>query len=726
MKKYLFLFIAALFSVSCIYTANEFDFKADNVLYVNDVSNVAGGFISLGSTWAKQQTEVSVRASEDKLSFEFRCFGDVDKTVFSGKKADDDMTLFGGDHIELQIAPDWKKDKTYMHFAVNPAKSFYHAVGQDKSWTPKKFDCSVSVQNDCRIITLEFPWTTLGVDKMPEAGTVWKVNFCRGVKMKGSGIEFSSWTGAASYHDINQMGELVFGRKSAYGSVRIFKCAIENGDFLVCKAAAMKKSSCTLQILLNGELCSEKKMSDTVRVDFADKIKNRYIPLKSADKITLRLVANKNIVWEKSAYGAVGGKDFMLPDKFEYLKDSQMRCSFAAPSGKIVIRNDEKVFAEYEVAAKSASVSLKGIPAGRYVVQYSSNGNYSTRVIFIRDAQIASFAPMEKNAVLAAKGEQLFFDGKPFYLLGISGGSKTHYPAPAAFTLRYGAGSRKNAPVYQGLPGKKLVRKPYTGYAFNYEWQKEIGKHLAKQSKSVVNAWRTIAYEANLPVFFMQKDGELISVKDGSKVYGEIYAMAKKAMPDKLFSVHVDNMASLSDYVKYCDIMEFSSWRSSYHSSDMLLYQGEDFDFVRRHLGNKPIVMWLGGSIPNRRCRSAEEIRGALYHTIIKGGAGNIIHMGHGGIPSDRSRFWSMLSMLSREIDTFYSDLINGKPYSVKLPSVFAGKAVITADNELLLVVLNKTNTVQKLTAEHLPYSHKTFEFTPYEPRVFRFQCNAL
>ena len=85
-----------------------------------------------------------------------------------------------------------------------------------------------------------------------------------------------------------------------------------------------------------------------------------------------------------------------------------------------------------------------------------------------------------------------------------------------------------------------------------------------------------------------------------------------------------------------------------------------------------------------------------------------------------------MLSMLSREIDTFYSDLINGKPYSVKLPSAFAGKAVITADNELLLVVLNKTNTVQKLTAEHLPYLHKTFEFTPYEPRVFRFQCNAL
>ena len=130
--------------------------------------------------------------------------------------------------------------------------------------------------------------------------------------------------------------------------------------------------------------------------------------------------------------------------------------------------------------------------------------------------------------------------------------------------------------------------------------------------------------------------------------------------------------------------------------------------------------MWLGGSIPNSKVRSAEEIRAGVYYTVIKGGAGNIIHMGHGGIPAHRTRFWSMLSMLQNEINSFYPELQKGIPYNIELPSGFAGRAVITADKELLLVILNKCAFSQTLELDYPYYQKAKIQFTPFEPRVIR------
>lgn len=720
MKKYLLLFVFASFFVSCTCVQKKADLNFGNRVVVNNSDNAAGGFLSLASTWAKQQTEVFVSAAEKGLRFEFRCYGKPEDTVFSGKKADDDMTLFGSEHIELQLAPNWQKDGSYYHFAVNPAKSYYHAIKHDTSWTPKKFDCTVENHREYRSIVLDIPWETVGEKGMPKEGTVWKANFCRASKMKNSGVEFSSWTGAASFHDLNQMGELVFSEKLQQLSPRILKFNLENGNMLTVSAALQNEGKYILQSCFNGQVYGEKTLKNKDIADLKVRLENRYIPLKSLDKISLRLLRDGCVVWEKSAFTSAVARDFMSLDKIEYVKNSSMRCKLASASGQLVIKNDEKVFAAHKITAKNQSVSLQNLPSGRYIVEFSNGTSRSSRVIFICEKMVEEAAPMKKKAVLAAKGENLFFDNKPFYLLGISGGTKTHFPMPAAFTLRYGRGGRKFAPVYQGLPGKRLVRKPYTGYAFNYGWEKQLAKHFALQSKSSQNIWRTLCYEANLKTFFTQKDGTLKPIADGHKVYGEIYKMAKKAMPDKIFSIHVDNMAVLADYAAHCDVMEFASWRSSYHASDMLLHQGDDLDIVRRHVGNKPVVMWLGGSIPNGYCRSAEEIRAGVYHTIIKGGAGNIIHMGHSGVPGHRTRFWSMLSMLSRELDGFYSELINGSKYEIELPPPFAARAAVTAQNELLIVILNKSAGEQVLTLNIPDRQRRTLIFTPYEPRVVR------
>ena len=45
------------------------------------------------------------------------------------------MTLFGGEHVELLIAPfGLNEDGIYYHFALNPAGSVYHAKRHDTEW----------------------------------------------------------------------------------------------------------------------------------------------------------------------------------------------------------------------------------------------------------------------------------------------------------------------------------------------------------------------------------------------------------------------------------------------------------------------------------------------------------------------------------------------------------------------------------------------------------------
>ena len=141
---------------------------------------------------------------------------------------------------------------------------------------------------------------------------------------------------------------------------------------------------------------------------------------------------------------------------------------------------------------------------------------------------------------------------------------------------------------------------------------------------------------------------------------------------------------------------------------------------MRSFAKKKPLVLWLGGTIPNTVCRSAEEIRAGVYYTILKGGVGNIIHMGHTGMSATRTRFWSMLSMLPGEIDSFYADLKTWKETEIKLPKNLIGKAVTGPEGQLLLVVLN--TSLREIQAEiELPgFEKEKLTFTPLEPRVIR------
>ena len=206
--------------------------------------------------------------------------------------------------------------------------------------------------------------------------------------------------------------------------------------------------------------------------------------LKGQKRISLYLLDSRRIPLQNFTGNITSDAVFLSLDKMEYIGEKEMLCKFFQVPGKIVIKDDKKVILTQDVTEKETKISLEGLKPGRYILDYSTQGKHSSRVFFITETPLKKVSEIPEKGKLSVKGNELLLDGKPFYLLGISGGSKTHYLHPAEFSLRYGNGYRKNALIYQGFPGKRLVWKPATGYAFYKNWKNMISTHLEKLKKA--------------------------------------------------------------------------------------------------------------------------------------------------------------------------------------------------------------------------------------------------
>lgn len=691
----------------------------------NQKSLPASGFISLGNVWASEQTEFTTEKTKDGIKFEITSHGNTKNMEWSEKKADDDMTLFGGEHIELLIAPyGLNEDGIYYHFSINPAGSIYHAKRRDTDWNPG-VKPEIEIKPDCWILKIEIPFTALAMIKenCVTPGTVWNINVARTIKKKGKSAEHSSWTGSSDFHNILSMGQLRFSGNLPKDQLQVYKCLVNNDGKLELDVAKIGKEHAYLQIFDNDELVAVKKMNGAERIKLTCDMRNNYVALKGDKKLSLYLLGPYRVpIQEVSGNLKAYDGAFLNLDKLEYINAKELTCEVFLTPGKAVIKNDKQTFIEQEITKKTSKIPLTGLTPGRYVLEYTSHGKRSSRVFFIAPETLTELPALPENGKLSAAGTDLLLNEKPFYLLGISGGSKTYFPQHPGFTLRYGAGSRKNAIPYQGIPGRRLVRKPVTGYAYQKNWKNTIQKHFDTVKKSGKTSWRLLCYEANLAVLFYGEDGSLKVDPDGHEIYQTIYKMAKDTEPDTLFSIHIDNVIKVKNYVDSCDVLEYATWSSCYHRLSMIKNFGVDFDNIRRFAEEKPLIVWLGGSIPTPDSRTAEEVRAGVYYTILKGGAGNIIHMGHGGMPQNRTRFWSMLSMLSREVESFYNDLKTWKETEIKLPANLLGKAVVSPNGELMAVILNTTGAEVQAEIELPGFGKEKLTFTPYEPRVIRKQ----
>jgi len=692
-------------------------------------SSSAGGFRGIDGDWPEEQTEFQVARTENGFQVKIVCFGRPDTLSGTEKKPDDDMSLFFGEHAELQLAPSGG-DGIYYHFAVNPAGSVYHAERKDPDWTPPSFHCSTSSDENSWSAVFSFEWKTFGRD-VPGRDDVWRMNVCRTVRKKGAAARHGSWSGAVNFHKIDTMGFLRFSGKGAdRDGLRIFRLNAVPGSVglleLEGERAVPSEDRAVLRIFYGETLLSARALppgAGPFRMTFP---LAGYIPPVSGKDLTLQLAAEDGrILWERTGGIPSFTGRFLLLDKFDYArKDPCLTCRLDFVPGVLRITDGKKLLLSREVREKEVRIPLsESWTPGRYTAEYECGKMRSSCVFFLREnAENEPLPPLPENGVLRIRGDQLRLNGEPLYPLGISSTPRTFFPEPPGFTLKTGPGCRENpVRLSERLPGIRLIRKPVTGYALAADWETRASEYQEKEAKSAGPVIFRTNYEAQLPVFLTQADGSLRREPEGWKLYERFYREAKARLPESIFSIHLDNLNDLDRYADSCDVFEYASWQSSFHRTNMILNFRRDFETVRRVMKNQPLIVWLGGSIPDPECRTAEELRAGVYLTILLGGAGNIVHMGHGGVPEHRTRFWSLLARLSREVDSFYGDLVNWRPAALALPDDFAGAARLGPEDELLVVILNLTPEEKTGTFE-LPggYGKQTLTFTPFEPRVIR------
>ena len=690
--------------------------------YNTEQSLPASGFRTLDGNWCSGQTEVFLQRKKDEIQIRFVCYADTANMRFSKKEKDDNMNLFGGEHVELLLAPNGLNDGIYYHIAINPAGSIYHAKLRDLAWTPQYYNLAIEKLKDRWIATLVLPYSALGIKTPPADGSVWLANFCRTYAPNKGITEHSSLSGSKNFHDLNSMTKVIFGSNAPNASLQIRSVHQQPDGTLKIHTGKYGRTPVEIQVLLNGKCLRSYPLTapDHFEHVFTILDNDPYIPLKNNWLLTLRMNdLQGNTIDEKSGYLYSVDQNFLLLDQYVYFKNDPIRFDVLVTPGKFRIKQENKVIAEIPVSALK-NVYNPTLAPGRYVAEYEASGKYTSCVFFVQNAPPAPQAALKNKFTI--DGSMVKLDGKPFYLFTTSEGKLKNYQYYPDYTYRYGPGFRKNAIRRNGVPLQNFIRKPKTGHAFVKNLDARLEKFIQSQKKhQKTNIVYLLAYEANMAVFLRQPDNSLLAV-DPPAHFKRIYTRMKQGMPEAKIAIHIDHLDRLEEFIDCCDIFEFASWNSSYHGTNLLQNLKQDLLSVRSQAKGKPVVMWLGGSIPNPHCRTAEEIRAGVYCSILNGAAGNIVHMGHGGIPPHRTRFWSVLAALPREIDSFYGDLKTWEEVKdFVIPAGMDGKAVISPNGELLLVLLNNTLSEKKVTLE-LPgtYGKRTMTFTPLEPRVLR------
>lgn len=249
----------------------------------------------------------------------------------------------------------------------------------------------------------------------------------------------------------------------------------------------------------------------------------------------------------------------------------------------------------------------------------------------------------QKPEKIAPPQGDLTIKGKVFYAAG-----KPFYPVVA----------NKNKFLHiAGAFSCSFAREPLTGYLV----ESDVAKQLPVLEKSVQRAQKErvpvlfrILYESQMPLIFKEKDGSQRVAPDAIAYFETLYKAYKKAYPGKIFSMHADGALQLKERAqRCCDVIEYASWGSSYAPA-MVPYLADDLAQIRDAAGEKPVLFWLGTFKARGVDRSAEELRCGIFLTLLNGCAGNVIHLGHGGIPKENKRAWDMLDHIQDEINAFY------------------------------------------------------------------------
>ena len=402
------------------------------------------------------------------------------------------------------------------------------------------------------------------------------------------------------------------------------------------------------------------------------KILKKCLAASLALIITLSALSQEDVTNFLNASLIENFKHALQLDKYYYTpEDSELEFILnqgaTADSGKLEKLNisivqdchlNSRTLLSLDCNSVSGNLPLKGLPLGTLYLRASweqSGKPYQTIRAFQLNPRPLQPPSLPPNGKLTARGKQLYLNEDPIFLISASPTDKHFLQNQGSFNLAYGKyGSQENAICFEEVQGPLLLRLTgWIGYTFP-PWEKlqNMFREQFQPATATQNCLCRIAYEAQMGVAIHNPNG-ILDFPNGPQWYQKIYQELKQISPETLFSIQVDNFAVAGDYVPSCDILEVASWPSSY-GSDMMPHLQRDMTEIKENCPDKPILFWLGGTIPNKHCRIAEELRGAAFLAVANDLAGIIIHMGHGYLPAERSRLWSMVSNLNAEIQPVF------------------------------------------------------------------------
>ena len=681
-----------------------------------------GTFITLiGDFSVMPESECKLSYTSDALRLDAVLRKPEGEEFIATGKAGDEMSVFAGDVFEFSVAPAGQ-DGAYYHFAISPNTHCYTARKKDVVWEPQSRKIDSSFNGNVWKLSLEVPFSDFQA-KRPKDGEVWRVNLAKTLRVGGK-PETSSICGSHDFHDITSFAEVVFGVKPQNQQFRLAEFQPDGkggGRFLF---RTERDCSVTAEFIKDGKTDSEKLTFVDGKAMFTPKPSSeRFIPIKPSSPATIRLKDGKDTLFECEAGIGGGALDNVLDVERFYclLADGHVSASHSLPekgTAASLYYKGKKVWNMNDTPRK---FMIPFNASGRYRIEVRHKDAWTSRVfIVLAEPPTAKLIPTREP--LTVRNGRLLRGGKPVFLFALSPTPKSFLQFDNVLNCKYhDKGAVENATQIGGFPGAtKLVYKPFTGRYYKpiVQYVDDCVKYAEARRERLDVLWR-LQYEASISEVLTDTEGRLVPGETLSR-YIATYDAVKKAAPSLIYSIHVDNTASIAPFSKACDVFEVACYSSSYATS-MMPSLANDITKVKGLASHgKPIVYWLGGTVPDNHSRIAEEIRAAVYISVMEGLAGNIVHLGHGFLPEERTRLWSLLSGICHEVEEFYEEFATGEPLPVNDISAFRMKAVRTQDGHILLLVLNMTPIENKL--DYQCNGHRISDvFTPYEPILYRF-----
>lgn len=690
-------------------------------------SDKCGILMSIDGSWSNlPPSDISLSYNEKGIIISARLLKPAGENFILKGAGEDDLALFAGDVFEVQIAPGVDGDE-YYHLAIGPSAAMYTAKKRDLGWNPTGIIRQCRISGNVWQVTLFIEYAAIGCD-LPKKGEQWRINLCRtNIDAQGR-MECASFSGATNFHDVKQYALVTFGRVDA-PEVPLLRQVI-NGEtfvkFIFERIASPEElvAECTTgESTASLPLIGENGFySVTMPLD-------GYIPPKGSRQFSISL-KNKNTgstEFSQTAYlPVVRHTDLLVPDRFYYLAgDKEMKIrQFLGNNAILSLRNDVACIARIINPKREECIPLTGIAPGRYIIELRQGKIYTTRVIFILPEKPQLFTAAPRSRLKIVDNRYLTLNDVPTFFWGVSASDKYFFQFdPATNLLCVPNGGQENGVRCISMPPKgEIHRNPENSWAFpDPQSSMRIAREYAASLDPALPALHRICYEAALPLLTIHPDGSR-SVTDSQSYFTQLYAQLKRTNPAAFYTIHIDNPSRIKDYVVACDIFEYASFSSSY-AINMMNRLPLDIAHLTGSVTNKPLIFWLGGTIPNEYCRSAEELRCAAYYCILHGISGNIIHLGHGFLPAERSRVWSLISGILAEIQSFYPDFVAGEDITAEVHNESAGeiryKAVRTTSGKVMILAVN-TSPVELTCRFTLNGKRYVQQLTPLEPFVFK------